>query len=229
MRQPWRGHRAAPPEPAAADGDRQESTAAGASRASARARDVQRGASEVAARVAWETSQLARRLPWPLAPLSRAAARLAERVSRRLDPAPTGAAGATYLASALRSLAAQPRRAALREAAAEYARDLAWVPVPSLREGAGELAAALAESPPEENVEADRLATAAANFRPGPARARLESEAAGLRAALPGSCGSAGPAGSAWWRSAWRPTSDVRTALLERADWFDAYARGRVA
>ena len=158
----------------------------------------------------------ARGLPWPAAAVLWRSAAFADDVAERLSPSPPGLEAAEYLSASLRSLAAKPRRSAVREAAASYANDLAQaLPESSpLRIEALKLGGALGESHEERaNEEADMIDVHASNLRPGSsARVSMERAAENLRSRV-------------FWKGGWLQASDASAQLRQAADFWDSYSR----
>lgn len=236
MRQPWRGHRAQQPEQEVEEDDpltklrkqfdaipkneptrtkpRKTITRAGVARW---ARQAGHGAGRLA--------HAAGGLPWPLAGLARAVAGwagvAAERGAERLAPTPPGAREAQYLAYSLRTLAANPRRIAIRETAAKYADDLVQaIPVGfTVHIKAKEILAVLSEPESKQNTAtASELEATAKSLRPGSSgRRACEMAAEAIRV---------NAHASVFWHGEWTNTFDVRGQLLQEADFWTSYATG---
>jgi hypothetical protein len=147
------------------------------------------------------------RLPWPLGRIARSAAHVAHLGAEHLDPTPPGAMQAEYLSITLRTLSANPRRMAVREAAAAYAQDL----VHNLPEShrllarAKNLRAALDEFPNDDFAKADELESHVKRLREGSGgRVVVEAAIADLRS----------------------KALEVRTQLSLEADFWSYYAAG---
>lgn len=169
--------------------------------------------SDTISRTAWH-------LPWPLAPIVRAAVQIVYRGAERLDPTPPGATPASYLADALSSLAAQPRRDALRDVATSYASDLTLaLPVGSpLRRRAAALAATLEDWTPGDATPS--LHCAAAGLRPGsPGRLAVERAAAESLAK---------ERQEVYWRGSLVAAESVREEIRRESDFWAAYATGGI-
>lgn len=231
MRQPWRGRHAAEPAAPLVDDEPPPSGVVRAtngpvsrqwrSAANVLIKDAVERTASSARSIATSASALAGRLPWPARSILLTAAGWAHRGAERLRPTPLGAEQAEYLAGALRLLAAQPRRAALREVAAAYATDLArTLPAGSDELTAAErLAFALADSPdPDLSMGSIlELEAAAVRLRPGPIRAQIEAEVEAERARL---------CSVVYWLGAWIDVDQLRIELENQSNIWSSYARG---